>query len=69
MDMGQHEGEGRRERRQWLLRVSCQSLQRQQVGPSRALAQAVQADLPWRPAPGWAGRSGANGFPPGQDPE
>lgn len=55
--MGTGAGEARRERREWLLRVSSQSLQRQQVGAAGPFLQPVQAPGEWRPAPGWAGQN------------
>jgi hypothetical protein len=54
--MDQHEKNTRRVRREWLLRLCNQSLQRQQVGRSRPSLQAVQGSGTWRPAPGWVGQ-------------
>lgn len=52
------EGEARRLRRTWLLRLFSQSLQRQQVGPAGPCVQRVQAPGPWQAGPGWAGQNG-----------
>ena len=67
--MGNQEREARRERRQWLLRVSCQALQRQQGGPPAGLARAVPAGMPCRPAPGWVGQNSPENFQPWLDGE
>jgi hypothetical protein len=53
--LDQHD-EKARDRREWLLRLCNQSLQRQQVGRSRPTLQAVQGSDVWRPAPGWVGQ-------------
>lgn len=66
-DMGTVEREARRERREWLLRVSSQSLQRQQVGPSGRCIQPFQGPGEWRPAPGWAGQNSPEACPTGRE--
>lgn len=55
--MDHHEHETRRRRREWLLRLCSQSLQRQQGGPAGPCAQRIQAPGPWAPGEGWAGQS------------
>jgi hypothetical protein len=66
-DMGTVEREARRERREWLLRVCSQSLQRQQVGPSGRCIQPFQGPGEWRPAPGWAGQNSPEALLPGRE--
>jgi hypothetical protein len=55
--MGHEELRVRRERREWLLRVCSQSLQRQQAGRAAAVVVPVRVADPWRPVPGWAGQN------------
>ena len=55
--MGQEQLNARRERREWLLRVCSQALQRQQAGIAAAAVVPVRVDNGWRPAPGWAGQN------------
>lgn len=56
--MDHSEGDARRRRRDWLLRLCSQSQQRQQVGPGGAGMQRVQGPAGWEPAPGWVGQGG-----------
>ena len=67
--MGTRVGEARRERREWLLRVCSQSLQRQQVGASGPCIQPNQAPGEWRPAPGWVGQNSPEAILPPGDPD
>jgi hypothetical protein len=55
--MGQEQLNARRQRREWLLRVSSQSLQRQQAGIAAAAVVPVRVDIAWAPVPGWAGQN------------
>jgi len=55
--MNHSECQVRRERREWLLRVSSQAQQRQQVGPGGWCMQRVQAAGTWRPGEGWVGQN------------
>jgi hypothetical protein len=56
--MGQEQLNARRQRREWLLRVCSQSLQRQQAGIAAAAVVPVRVDVGWAPVPGWAGQNG-----------
>jgi hypothetical protein len=67
MEMFTNDGQARRERREWLLRVCSQSLQRQQVGASGVCIQAVQGPGAWRPAPGWVGQNSPESGVPARD--
>lgn len=55
--MGHEELKVRRERREWLLRVCSQSLQKQQAGMAAAAVVGARVADPWRPAPGWTGQN------------
>jgi hypothetical protein len=55
--MEQQQAEARRQRRDWLLRLCSQSLQRQQVGRGGACMQRTQAGGSWQPGVGWAGQN------------
>lgn len=55
--MQDHEGDARRERRQWLLRVFSQSQQRQQVGRGGVCVQRIQTPGTWQPGQGWVGQN------------
>jgi len=55
--MGQEQLKARRQRREWLLRVCSQSLQRQQAGMAAAAVVPVRVDAGWAPVPGWAGQN------------
>ena len=65
-NMGTVEREARRERREWLLRVSSQSLQRQQAGAAGRCIQPFQGPGAWRPAPGWTGQNDPEARLPGR---
>lgn len=55
--MGHEELKLRRERREWLLRVCSQSLQRQQAGIAAGAVVPVHVADPWRAVPGWTGQN------------
>jgi hypothetical protein len=67
--MEHHEGEARRQRREWLLRLCSQSQQRQQVGRAAPCVQRVQGAGRWAPGEGWAGQSSPQATVPPQEPE
>jgi hypothetical protein len=67
--MGQEQLDARRERREWLLRVCSQSLQRQQAGIAAAAVVPVRVDSRWRPVPGWAGQNSPEASAPARAAE
>ncbi|HET8745943.1 MAG TPA: hypothetical protein VFM98_10070 [Ramlibacter sp.] len=65
--MDHPEGEARRLRRTWLLRLFSQSLQRQQGGPAGPSVQRIQAPGRWEPGEGWAAQSSPEAALAGDD--
>ena len=62
--MGHEELKVRRERREWLLRVCSQALQRQQAGRAAGAMAPVRTTATWAPVPGWSAPNGcASGVP------
>jgi hypothetical protein len=66
-DMTKEEGDAGRRRREWLLRVSSQSQQRQQGGTAGSFP--ARSTGTWRPAPGWAGQANPQALLPLDDTE